>query len=144
MNNEIQFARTLRLSINSVEPFTKAGLKENLHDIIGDAYLPLAVYLTELFLGAVQEDSFHTVVGDIKRAVVDIDKNVFDCFNAQDFKVTDKDALTVSFIVDKNNTVQTFVLTTATTSLGNTASAMVMAFTIDGLVFSNKENQTLH
>ena len=144
MNNEIQFARTLRLSINSVEPFTKAGLKENLHDIIGDAYLPLAVYLTELFLGAVQEDSFHTVVGDIKQAVVDIDKNVFDCFNAQDFKVTDKDALTVSFIVDKNNTVQTFVLTTATTSLGNTASAMVMAFTIDGLVFSNKENQTLH
>ncbi len=144
MNNEIQFARTLRLSINSVEPFTKAGLKENLHDIIGDAYLPLAVYLTELFLGAVQEDSFHTVVGDIKRAVVDIDKNVFDCFNAQDFKVTDKDALTVSFIVDENNTVQTFVLTTATTSLGNTASAMVMAFTIDGLVFSNKENQTLH
>ena len=144
MNNEIQFARTLRLSINSVEPFTKAGLKENLHDIIGDAYLPLAVYLTELFLSAVQEDSFHTVVGDIKRAVVDIDKNVFDCFNAQDFKVTDKDALTVSFIVDENNTVQTFVLTTATTSLGNTASAMVMAFTIDGLVFSNKENQTLH
>ena len=144
MNSEIQFARTLRLSINSVEPFTKAGLKENLHDIIGDAYLPLAVYLTELFLGAVQEDSFHTVVGDIKRAVVDIDKNVFDCFNAQDFKVTDKDALTVSFIVDENNTVQTFVLTTATTSLGNTASAMVMAFTIDGLVFSNKENQTLH
>ena len=144
MNNEIQFARTLRLSINSVEPFTKAGLKENLHDIIGVAYLPLVVYLTELFLGAVQEDSFHTVVGDIKRAVVDIDKNVFDCFNAQDFKVTDKDALTVSFIVDKNNTVQTFVLTTATTSLGNTASAMVMAFTIDGLVFSNKENQTLH
>lgn len=144
MNNEIQFARTLRLSINSVEPFKKAGLKENLHDIIGDAYLPLAVYLTELFLGAVQKDSFHTVVGDIKRAVVDIDKNVFDCFNAQDFKVTDKDALTVSFIVDENNTVQTFVLTTATTSLGNTASAMVMAFTIDGLVFSNKENQTLH